>query len=125
MERLEERMKGTPVENVLPDLFTEKVKTYISCINVDYETFRIEDFWDIQLNVANNRSLDDSFKDYTRVQNMDRKFQYSPPRGGGQQALQDARGGVIFEKFPPVLHLHLKRYQYDVSCETSRLLRVS
>jgi len=28
--------------------------------------------------------------------------------------LQDAKKGVIFEKFPPVLHLQLKRFEYDM-----------
>jgi ubiquitin carboxyl-terminal hydrolase 7 len=112
IERLEQRTKGTPVENALPDIFAGKMKTYISCINVDYETSRTEVFWDIQLSVANNRSLDDSFKDYIKVENMDGKLQYY---AGDQHRLQDARKGVIFEMFPPVLHLHLKRYQYDIS----------
>lgn len=26
---------------------------------------------------------------------------------------QDAKKGVLFEKFPPVLELHLKRFEYD------------
>ena len=28
--------------------------------------------------------------------------------------LQDAKKGVIFESFPPVLHLQLKRFDYDM-----------
>lgn len=28
--------------------------------------------------------------------------------------LQDAKKGIIFESFPPVLHLQLKRFEYDV-----------
>lgn len=28
--------------------------------------------------------------------------------------LQDAKKGVIFESFPPVLHLQLKRFEYDM-----------
>ena len=27
---------------------------------------------------------------------------------------QDAKKGVIFESFPPVLHLQLKRFEYDI-----------
>src|SRR4051794_26840383 len=38
MERMEEKMKGTEAENVLPNLFCGKVRTYISCINVEYES---------------------------------------------------------------------------------------
>ncbi|KAK2853253.1 hypothetical protein FQN49_005259 [Arthroderma sp. PD_2] len=103
-------MKGTPAELALPNLFVGKTKTYISCINVDYESSRIEDFWDIQLSVKGNRTLDDSFRSYINVEIMDgeNKYDAGPPHG-----LQDARKGVIFESFPPVLHLHLQRYEYD------------
>ena len=27
--------------------------------------------------------------------------------------LQDAEKGILFDTFPPVLHLHLMRFQYD------------
>lgn len=108
---MEEKMKGTEAENVLPNLFSGKVRTYISCINVPYESRREEDFWDIQLNVSGNRNLEDSFKDYIQVETMDGENQYF---AGDTYKLQDARKGVIFEKFPDVLHLQLKRFQYDI-----------
>lgn len=115
MERLEEKMKGTIAEKALPQLFVGKTKTYISCINVDYESSRVEDFWDIQLNVRGNKTLDDSFRDYIQVETLEgeNKYDAGPPYG-----LQDAKKGVIFESFPPVLHLHLKRFEYDLNLLT-------
>ncbi|KAB2578221.1 putative ubiquitin c-terminal hydrolase protein [Lasiodiplodia theobromae] len=109
MERMEEKMKGTEAENALPKMFVGKMKTYISCINVPYESSRIEDFWDIQLNVSGNKNLDDSFKDYIQVETMDGENKYFAEGYG----LQDAKKGVIFESFPDVLHLQLKRFEYD------------
>ncbi|KAL3462575.1 hypothetical protein BJX64DRAFT_258975 [Aspergillus heterothallicus] len=111
MERLEEKMKGTPAEKALEDLFVGKTKTYISCINVDYESSRVEDFWDIQLNVRGNKTLDDSFKDYIQVETLEGENKYE---AGSPYGLQDAKKGEIFESFPPVLHLHLKRFEYDI-----------
>lgn len=111
MERMEEKMKGTEAENVLPKLFCGKLRTYISCINVDYESRRVEDFWDIQLNVSGNKNLEESFKDYVQVETMDGENQYF---ASDEHKLQDARKGVIFESFPDVLHLQLKRFQYDI-----------
>lgn len=111
MERMEERMKGTDAENALAKLFVGKMKTYISCINVDYESSRIEDFWDIQLNVSGNKNLDDSFRDYIQVETMDGENKYFAEGYG----LQDAKKGVIFESFPQVLHLQLKRFEYDIN----------
>lgn len=112
MERLEERMKDTPAEKALPDMFVGKTKTYISCINVDYESSRVEDFWDIQLNVRGMKTLDDSFRDYIQVETLEGENKYD---AGQPYGLQDAKKGVIFESFPPVLHLHLKRFEYDIN----------
>jgi ubiquitin carboxyl-terminal hydrolase 7 len=110
MEKMEDKMKGTKSENVLPEMFSGKIKTYISCINVDYESSRIEDFWDIQLNVSGNKTIVDSFKDYIQVEKMDGDNQYY---AGDKFKLQDANKGVIFTSFPDVLHLQLKRFEYD------------
>lgn len=104
-------MKGTEAENVLPKLFCGKIRTYISCINVEYESRRVEDFWDIQLNVSGMKNLEKSFADYIDVEVMDGENQYF---AGDDYKHQDARKGVIFEAFPEVLHLQLKRFQYDI-----------
>lgn len=107
---MEEKMKGTEAEDVLPKLFCGKVRTYISCIGVEYESRRVEDFWDIQLNVHNNKGIEESFKDYIQEEVMNGDNQYY---AGDEHKLQDAKKGVIFESFPEVLHLQLKRFQYD------------
>ncbi|CAL9733773.1 ubiquitin carboxyl-terminal hydrolase 15 [Monosporozyma servazzii] len=109
MDRLENRMKGTPVEGTLNNLFVGKMKSYIRCINVDYESSRVEDFWDLQLNVKNLKGLEDSFKNYIEIELMNGENQYAAQGHG----LQDAEKGVIFESFPPILHLQLKRFEYD------------
>lgn len=111
MDRLDEKMKGTEAEGALERMFVGKMKTYISCINVDYESSRIEDFWDIQLNVSGNKNLDDSFRDYIQVETMEGENKYFAEGYG----LQDAKKGVIFESFPQVLHLQLKRFEYDIN----------
>lgn len=39
--------------------------------------------------------------------------------------LQDACKGVSFESFPPVLHLQLKRFEYDMQRDTMVKVRYS
>ncbi|SCW02136.1 LAFE_0E14972g1_1 [Lachancea fermentati] len=109
MDRLENKMKGTEVEGTLNDIFVGKMKSYIKCVNVEYESSRVEDFWDIQLNVKNLTGLEQSFQNYIEVEMMDGENQYAAQGYG----LQDAKKGVVFESFPPVLHLQLKRFEYD------------
>lgn len=109
MDRLEHRMKGTAVEGKINELFVGKMKSYIKCINVEYESSRVEDFWDIQLNVKDMKNLQESFEQYIEVEIMNGENQYAAQGHG----LQDAQKGVVFESLPPVLHLQLKRFEYD------------
>ncbi|KAG0340189.1 hypothetical protein BG004_006523 [Podila humilis] len=109
-DNLEGKMKGTDAEGAIQKLFVGKMKSYIKCINVDYESSRVENFYDIQLNVKGCKTLRDSFANYIDVETLDGDNKYMAEGHG----LQDARKGVIFETLPPVLHLQLKRFEYDI-----------
>ncbi|KAL9553286.1 hypothetical protein MBANPS3_003345 [Mucor bainieri] len=113
-DNLEAKMKGTIVDGAVTNIFMGKMKSYIKCINVDYESSRIEDFYDIQLNVKGCKNLNDSFKKYVDTETMDGENKYMAEGHG----LQDACKGVSFESFPPVLHLQLKRFEYDMQRDT-------
>ena len=65
---------------------------------------------DIQLNVKGLRNLEAGFKDYIAEETLDGENKYQAEGHG----LQDAKKGIIFEHFPPVLHLQLKRFEYDM-----------
>ncbi|KAG5518673.1 hypothetical protein PMAC_002642 [Pneumocystis sp. 'macacae'] len=113
-DNLEGKMKNSEAENALSKLFVGKMKSYIKCVNVDYESSRSEDFWDIQLNVKGMKTLKESFRDYIQVETLDGDNKYFAEGYG----LQDAKKGVIFQSFPPVLHLQLKRFEYDIQRDT-------
>lgn len=110
MDRLELAMKGTCIEKKLNDVFVGKMKSYIKCVDVPYESSRVEDFWDIQLNVKGFRNLQQSFENYIEIEMLDGENKY---QAGEEHGYQDAKKGVVFESFPPVLHLQLKRFEYD------------
>lgn len=109
LDKLESKMKGTCVEGTVPKLFEGKMLSYIRCKNVDYSSHRTETFYDIQLNIKGKKNIDESFKDYIAKETLDGDNKYD----AGEHGLQDAEKGVIFSSFPPVLHLHLMRFQYD------------
>ncbi|KAG9126664.1 hypothetical protein FRC07_002537 [Ceratobasidium sp. 392] len=109
-DKLESKMKGTPAEGAINKLFLGKMKSYIKCVNVDFESSRTEDFYDIQLNVKGMANLYESFKDYVAVETLEGDNKYQAEGLG----LQDAKKGVVFQEFPPVLHLQLKRFEYDI-----------
>ncbi|KAJ2815805.1 ubiquitin-specific protease ubp15, partial [Coemansia erecta] len=83
--------------------------SYIRCVDVDYESSRVENYYDISLNVKGCAALRDSFANYCEVETLDGENKYQAEGFG----LQAARKGVIFESFPPVLQLQLKRFEYD------------
>ncbi|ABN66910.2 Ubiquitin carboxyl-terminal hydrolase [Scheffersomyces stipitis CBS 6054] len=110
MDKLETAMKGSKIENSLNDIFVGKMKSYIKCVHVPYESSRVEDFWDIQLNVKGFANLQQSFKNYIEIEMLEGENKY---QAGDEYGYQDAKKGVVFESFPPVLHLQLKRFEYD------------
>lgn len=110
MDKLESAMKGTSIENSLNDIFVGKMKSYIKCVNVPYESSRVEDFWDIQLNVKGFDKLEQAFANYIEIEMLEGENKY---QAGDEYGYQDAKKGVVFQSYPPVLHLQLKRFEYD------------
>ena len=108
-------MKGTCVAGIIPKLFEGKTLSYIRCKNVDYTSSRTETFYDIQLNIKGQKTIMDSFKDYVKTENLDGDNKYD----AGSHGLQDAEKGILFKKLPPILHLHLMRFQYDPVTDSS------
>mmetsp|Transcript_18165 Transcript_18165/g.59352 ORF Transcript_18165/g.59352 Transcript_18165/m.59352 type:complete len:1097 (+) Transcript_18165:86-3376(+) len=113
-ERLEEKMKGTSVEGTIDKLLGGEMVSYIECLNVDYKSNRKETFLDLSLDVKGNKDLYASFDKYVEPEYLKDDNQYRAEGHG----LQDAKKGIIFKSFPPVLHLHLKRFEYDFTKDT-------
>ncbi|XP_038697160.1 ubiquitin carboxyl-terminal hydrolase 12 isoform X1 [Tripterygium wilfordii] len=113
-EKLEDKMKGTVVEGTIQKLFEGHHMNYIECINVDYKSTRKESFYDLQLDVKGCRDVYASFDKYVEVERLEGDNKYHAEGHG----LQDARKGVLFIDFPPVLQLQLKRFEYDFMRDT-------
>ena len=114
LNKVEESMKDNDDvnHNVVKDLFSGKVKSFIRCINVDYESTRSEEFYDIQLDIKGCDNIIESLKKYCQneILSIENENQYD---AGEEYGKQDAHKGVIFTKLPPVLTMHLKRFEYD------------
>ncbi|CAN1298210.1 Ubiquitin C-terminal hydrolase 12 [Linum perenne] len=113
-EKLEDKMKGTVVEGTIQQLFEGHAMNYIECINVDYKSTRKESFYDLQLDVKGCRDVYASFDKYVEVERLEGDNKYHAEQHG----LQDAKKGVLFIDFPPVLQLQLKRFEYDFMRDT-------
>ncbi|KAI3387144.1 hypothetical protein SNEBB_003657 [Seison nebaliae] len=120
MDKMEMKMRNTPEESVIPDLFRGELKSFVRCLNVDYISSKNECFYDIQLNVRLNnvapmrnedpKNIYDAFNEYCKLSMLTGDNKYF---AGDEHGLQDAERGVKFVSFPPVLHLHLMRFTFD------------
>ncbi|KAK1409859.1 hypothetical protein QVD17_36388 [Tagetes erecta] len=113
-ENLEDKMKGTVVEGTMQKLFEGHHMNYIKCVNMDFKSTRKESFYDLQLDVKGCRDVYASFDKYVQVERLEGENKYHAEAHG----LQDAKKGVLFIDFPPVLQLHLKRFEYDFKRDT-------
>ncbi|CAG8496942.1 5449_t:CDS:10, partial [Scutellospora calospora] len=109
LDDLKNNMKSTKADGKISELFAGTIKTYIKCVDVDYEFIRVEDYYDIQLDVKGCKTLDESFMKYIQEETLDEDNKYY----AGDYGLQVAKKRIMFESFPPVLHLQLKRFEYD------------
>eukprot|EP00727_Mastigamoeba_balamuthi_P008267 m51a1_g4062 hypothetical protein (1362) ;mRNA; f:735008-740750 len=108
-DNLESKMKGTPAEGTIQKLFCGKVKNFIKCLDIEFESSREEQFYDLALNVKDCKDIYASFDKYTETETLDGDNKYAAEGHG----LQRARKGTTFMEFPQVLHLQLKRWEYD------------
>jgi ubiquitin carboxyl-terminal hydrolase 7 len=119
-DKLEESMKGTPVAGTIKNLFEGETQSYIQCVNVDYKSSRTETFYDIQLDVKGCKNIYESFRKYSAEELMEGDDMYD---AGEQHGKQVAKRGIVFTGFPPVLSVHLKRFEYDI--KTHRMVKVN
>ncbi|XP_061713284.1 ubiquitin carboxyl-terminal hydrolase 7-like isoform X2 [Cydia pomonella] len=109
LDKLENKMKTTVVEGTVPKLFEGKMTSFIKCKNVNCTSTRVESFYDIQLCVKGKSN------NYISTELLEGDNKYD----AGEHGLQEAEKGVRFDVFPPVLHLHLMRFQYDPLTDAS------
>ncbi|CAG8516948.1 10020_t:CDS:10 [Dentiscutata heterogama] len=121
LDYLENKMKNTNVGDVISRLFAGKMKNYIRCVNVNYECslrFNLIAI-DILLEVKGSKTLSDSFMNYILEKSCKGNNKYQTEN----YDLQDAKKGVIFESFPPVLRIQFKRLEYD--CQKDTLVKIN
>lgn len=73
----------------------------------------------LELQVKGCKDLYASFDEYVKEETLDGDNQYHSERFGKQ----DAKKGVAFKTLPPVLELHLRRFEYDFS--TDQMVKIN
>lgn len=109
-DRLEEEMKNTAVDGSIKALFEGEYENYIECLDVDCTSRRRENFYDIQVDVEGVLSLEESLERFVEEEILDGDNLYEAEGFGKQRA----KKGVRFQRFPPVVQFHLKRFQFNI-----------
>ena len=109
LDNLEMKLKNTPFENDISNIFRGKYRNYIRGVTVQFQTYKEEQFYDLSLSVKGVPNLQKSFEEYIKPQILDGDNQYQTEEHGKI----DVSMGTEFLEFPSVLHLHLNRFEYD------------
>ncbi|KAH8740737.1 ubiquitin carboxyl terminal hydrolase domain that is fused to a MATH domain [Cryptosporidium ryanae] len=109
-DRLEEEMKNTTVDGSIKDLFEGEYENFIDCLDVDCTSRRRENFYDIQIDVEGVGSLEEGLEKFVEEEILEGDNMYEAEGYGKQRA----RKGVRFQRFPPVVQFHLKRFQFNI-----------
>jgi len=104
-----------PKQPPLTALFEGQQQMFIECTSVPFASTRVESFLDLSLNVKGAVTLAGSFKEYVAVERMEGANKYSAKDAarGIDHGMQDARKGIRFLRFPKVLQLQLKRFDFS------------
>jgi ubiquitin C-terminal hydrolase len=116
LAKLEEKIAGTCLEGQIATLFRGRSRQAIRAPSVDFTSFREEDFYDLSLVVKDIPDLLASFEKYMETDLV-------PDYDTGEHGRQAATIGTEFLEFPPILHLHLRRFEFD--CTSGRIVKIN
>ncbi|CAH1998952.1 unnamed protein product [Acanthoscelides obtectus] len=117
-DALEQKFKDTKQANLINDLYEGKMLDYVKCLECGTEKSREDTFLDIPLpvrpfgsTVAYN-SVEEALRAFVQPETLDGNNQYHCEKCNKKC---DAHKGLKFTKFPYLLTMHLKRFDFDYS----------
>ena len=98
--------------DAVAELFEGRTAAVTRCTRVPFSSEKEERFYDLSLQVAGCANVHASLRQFVREEVLkgDNAYNTRDPQYGRQEA----RRAVRFKRLPPILQLHLKRFEYDV-----------
>eukprot|EP01060_Flectonema_neradi_P011001 TRINITY_DN1807_c3_g1_i1.p1 TRINITY_DN1807_c3_g1~~TRINITY_DN1807_c3_g1_i1.p1 ORF type:complete len:905 (+),score=115.03 TRINITY_DN1807_c3_g1_i1:714-3428(+) len=114
IDAIDIKTTSTPLQNSIKTLLAGQVHHFIKCTNVDFCSSTLEPFLDIQLCVRGCKNVNESFKkqlcsEYLKGDNA--YHAVDPARN--IDSFEEAKKGMEYREFPPILCLHLRRCEFD------------
>ena len=78
LDKLEDKMRGTEVDGAIGNLFSGTIRSFITCLNVEYVSQREESFYDVQLDVKGCKDIYASLDKYTDKETLDGETSTTP-----------------------------------------------
>eukprot|EP01126_Amoeba_proteus_P037810 TRINITY_DN3918_c0_g1_i1.p1 TRINITY_DN3918_c0_g1~~TRINITY_DN3918_c0_g1_i1.p1 ORF type:complete len:466 (+),score=98.05 TRINITY_DN3918_c0_g1_i1:90-1487(+) len=115
-EALENVWMGTEQKDLINHLYQGEMKDFVQCLNCGSESSRKDHFLDIPLVIRSFGAtksvscLEEAFDKFVEVETLNGSNQYQCDKCASKQ---DALKGLKFIKFPYLLTLQLKRFDFD------------
>lgn len=115
-DALEQKFKNTKQADLINLLYEGKMIDYVKCLECETEKSREDTFLDIPLPVrpfgstVAYESVEEALKAFVQPETLDGNNQYFCEKCDKKC---DAHKGLKFKKFPYILTLHLKRFDFD------------
>ncbi|CAH1119608.1 unnamed protein product [Phaedon cochleariae] len=115
-DALEQKFKDTKQANLINDLYEGKMLDYVKCLECGTEKSREDTFLDIPLPVrpfgsaVAYNSVEEALRAFVQPETLEGNNQYNCEKCNKKC---DAHKGLKFTKFPYLLTLHLKRFDFD------------
>ena len=126
-DALEQKFKSTQHADLINRLYEGKMIDYVTCLECNVEKSREDTFLDIPLPVKpfgsaiSFGSVEDALKAFVTPETLDGNNQYFCEKCNKKC---DAHKGLKFSKFPYILTLHLKRFDFDCKFNFPDLLQL-
>lgn len=117
-DALEEAFRGTEMETIIDDLYAGQLIDYLRCIDVDYQSERVDKFLDFSLAIApfgqtkTMKNLTECIEMFLQPEILNGDNKYFCEKFNQKV---DAIKGLKFGRLPQIMSIQLKRFVYDFS----------
>lgn len=111
LDAIEERSKRQGVKHIVTkELFRGKLESYIKCVNVEFESRKQEDFYELQLNIKETSELSGALNQLLQQETLFGDNAYDTEKMGKQDAIK----GIRLVRLPDVLVFNVNRSDYNL-----------
>ena len=114
ISNLEEKLDKTELKGRIQTLFSGESVQQIKCVNSKFMKETPDTFYDLSLVVKGKKNIFESLEEFTEEEVLEGANQYEIEPGHKEDAIRSTK----LKRLPPVLNVHLARFQYSPTSPT-------